>query len=621
MVERDAPRALWGFEPTPDRVLLLFDDERHEERMSSWVERRTDVNLRVIADPTAEAVDLVIGDPGGVRRHAERVAALQSGTRTAALPLLLVLPRESRARDGGDLATDLDAFETEHGVRVHGTVEAPFREQAIGRLLESHLRTRRLSAELAESREQYRTLLDMAPEAILVLRGERIVYANRAAADILDVEDPTDRDLDSFVVDEQRDRLGAVRARVADGESTGFAPLRLRTDERVVEAELAAAPIRYGGRTATQVMLRDVTHRKRTEERLHLYRRAMDDAAQGITIADASQEDLPVIYANEAFERITGYSAGEAVGANCRFLQGPGTDQETVAEIRSALAAEEPVSVEILNYRRDGTPFWNALDITPVENVDGEVTHFIGFQRDVTERRRRVQRLQVLDRVLRHNIRNETNVITGYAAEIADRSDDPTVARYAGHVHRAAESLLALSDAAREFQAATEADNGGVGTLDLVPLVERALEDTAETYPDAVVEADLPRTAPARANPSLELALVELLENAVRHNDAEAPAVRVRVDEADEWIEVVIADDGPGVPDHVADVVTDRGESQTVHLQGIGLWTAIWAVQSSRGEFDLATDDRGTVATLRFRRPGSALDREDGDAGGGPDGA
>jgi sigma-B regulation protein RsbU (phosphoserine phosphatase) len=110
-------------------------------------------------------------------------------------------------------------------------------------------------------------------------------------------------------------------------------------------------------------------------------------AAEGVTIADARLPDRPLIYVNEGFERVTGYPAAEALGRNCRFLQGADTDPAAIAEIRAAVAAERECVVEILNYRRDGTPFWNRLSITPVRDERGEVTHFIGIQSDVTARR------------------------------------------------------------------------------------------------------------------------------------------------------------------------------------------------------------------------------------------
>jgi PAS domain S-box-containing protein len=112
--------------------------------------------------------------------------------------------------------------------------------------------------------------------------------------------------------------------------------------------------------------------------------RALDEAAEGIAISDPSRPDNPLIYCNRGFEQLTGYTRAEAVGRNCRFLQGPGTDRSSLNEIRSALRDERPCRVELLNYRKDGTPFWNRLSITPVRDADGHTTHFIGVQTDVT---------------------------------------------------------------------------------------------------------------------------------------------------------------------------------------------------------------------------------------------
>jgi PAS domain S-box-containing protein len=133
---------------------------------------------------------------------------------------------------------------------------------------------------------------------------------------------------------------------------------------------------------------------------LALKDRALAVAAEGITIADARAPDRPLIYVNEGFERLTGYAAAEALGRNCKFLQGPQTDPATVAEIRAALAADRDCTVEILNYRRDGTPFWNRLSITPVRDVNGAVSHYIGIQSDVTKRRHAEEGLRAASRDL-----------------------------------------------------------------------------------------------------------------------------------------------------------------------------------------------------------------------------
>jgi PAS domain S-box-containing protein len=126
---------------------------------------------------------------------------------------------------------------------------------------------------------------------------------------------------------------------------------------------------------------------------LELKDRALSSSAEGITISDPSQPDNPIIYANEGFERLTGYSCSDVLGKNCRFLQGPETDQSTVDELRTAIQQQRPVMVELLNYRKDGSEFWNRLSVTPICDTSGKTTHFIGVQSDVTSRRNAEQAL------------------------------------------------------------------------------------------------------------------------------------------------------------------------------------------------------------------------------------
>jgi PAS domain S-box-containing protein len=126
---------------------------------------------------------------------------------------------------------------------------------------------------------------------------------------------------------------------------------------------------------------------RRPEDELALKDRVLAEAAEGITIADATQPDCPLIYVNKGFEQLTGYSSESVQGRNCRFLQGPDTDPAATDEIRRAIREGRPCVVEILNYRKDGSPFWNRLSITPVRDDAGALTHFIGIQSDVTARR------------------------------------------------------------------------------------------------------------------------------------------------------------------------------------------------------------------------------------------
>ncbi|TCK26091.1 PAS domain S-box-containing protein [Pseudonocardia endophytica] len=123
------------------------------------------------------------------------------------------------------------------------------------------------------------------------------------------------------------------------------------------------------------------------EDRLTAVRdRAVLATEMSFTISDAQSDDDPLAWVNPSFERLTGYSLEEVVGTNCRFLQGPNTDRASVRRIREALDDRRPITEVLLNYRRDGTAFWNQITISPVLDGDGELVNFVGVQSDVTER-------------------------------------------------------------------------------------------------------------------------------------------------------------------------------------------------------------------------------------------
>lgn len=102
-------------------------------------------------------------------------------------------------------------------------------------------------------------------------------------------------------------------------------------------------------------------------------------------ITDPAQRDNPIIFSNDAFSKLTGYGREELIGRNCRILQGPDTDPAAVSAIRRAIAAEESISVDLLNYRKDGSTFWNALFVSPVRSASGEVRYFFASQLDFTD--------------------------------------------------------------------------------------------------------------------------------------------------------------------------------------------------------------------------------------------
>ncbi len=122
-------------------------------------------------------------------------------------------------------------------------------------------------------------------------------------------------------------------------------------------------------------------------EELRLRVAAIEVATDGLLITDSQKVDNPIVYANPGFVKMTGYSIEETLGGNCRFLQGPETDQNTVTELREAVTKGAAINCEILNYKKDSTPFWNLLRMQPVHDAEGKLTHFVGNQTDITERK------------------------------------------------------------------------------------------------------------------------------------------------------------------------------------------------------------------------------------------
>jgi len=352
-------------------------------------------------------------------------------------------------------------------------------------------------------------------------------------------------------------------------------------------------------------IIREITGRKDREQTIRVKDQAIEESMVGITIADATKPNTPIVYANAGFERMTGYSMEEARGRNCRFLQGERTDEETVDEIREAVDAERPIQTEILNYRANGTPFWNELTISPVMGSDGrETSHFVGIQNDITGQKRRERLIEVLDRVLRHNLRNEMNVVIGFSEAIANRTDGD-VADMATRLKGTATELISLSNKVRSFETGVTEEK----SLELRELdqdVRTVVEDLDSAYPDTEFRVTTDGNGTVLATDQLMLALEELGDNAAKYGDGTAVCYEIVESDHGE-IQLHVSDSGPGLPPTERQVLESGRETPLEHGSGLGLWMVNWIVTGLGGTVTATIKD-GTTVTLSLPAADAEID-------------
>ena len=295
-------------------------------------------------------------------------------------------------------------------------------------------------------------------------------------------------------------------------------------------------------------------------------------------------------------DRVSGIDAGDeaAGGAN---------DVGSEASLDERVREEGFVTAEVHRRTVDGPREFLFRGFT-YETTDGR--RAFGIYTDITDRKRRERYFRVVNRILRHNLRNELNIVFGFASEIAGMTDDAQIADYAERIETTGKRLADLAEGAAEIKRVVE--DGIVSDPEPVvvgPVIDAVRERHAERYPEARIETSVPRGVAIRGDDRFEDAIDHLVENAAVHSRSDLPRIEIDVeyDPRNGTVIVAVADDGPGIPDPVREVITGEMEvTQLQHNTGIGLWIVAWIVEAYGGEIDFGPgiDGDGTTVTLRI---------------------
>ena len=363
--------------------------------------------------------------------------------------------------------------------------------------------------------------------------------------------------------------------------------------------------------------------REGLNDRGNIFFAAVEMTRMPMVVTDPRQPDNPIVFANGAFFDLTQYADKDVIGRNCRFLQGPQTDRRTVDEVRHALEAQRPVSVDILNYKADGTPFWNALFIGPVFDEEGKLLYYFASQMDITERRSsqdasmQAQKMEAIGQLtagMAHDFNNLLQVINGNLEVALASLDEPDAAREA--LVRGQRAAMRAGKLTQQLLTFSRKQRLEPRRLNINALVVEFSEMLVRTLGDKVdLRLDLRPGLPAcMLDPThLEMALLNVLINArdamPEGGDVSVGTSIVRDDDSvrkhklppGTYVTLCVIDKGSGMPPEVLRRATEPFFTTKGPGTGLGLAMVHGFVQQSHGKLEIeSTPGKGTTVKMIF---------------------
>lgn len=335
-----------------------------------------------------------------------------------------------------------------------------------------------------------------------------------------------------------------------------------------------------------------------------------DNLPDPVVQYDHTDDTAIIRVVNPAFERLFDVDGTAAHGSPVREHIVLSDLEQSDIDLDATLHADTVVQHEVRLKTAVGIRDFRLLVIPP-QIATEQTGHIIAT--DITDRNQYVRRLEVLNRVLRHDLRNAAGIIIGSTNLLKERLSDPDEAET---IRETAFDLVELSDTAGEIETALDCDHRTNGPIALREKLTSCIDRANNDYPDADVrlEACMSGQIPVIANDRIDVALENVIENAIEHNDSESPIVSITVsNEISDFVSIEIADNGPGLPERERNVIEEGSETQQQHSLGLGLWFVNWIVVDSGGNVTFEDNEpRGSIVTIHL--PSAELDHQPSNA-------
>ncbi|MES3518419.1 MAG: PAS domain S-box protein [Natronomonas sp.] len=593
-----------GTSSSPARILPLLSGEGNQRLLFEWIQNQDHYTLVEPDQPLGTAeFDCCILDAERLEEHAEKLRHRKREVEPILLPCLLLLPEEDLSVidvDRGEIA-DSVVFEA-----VDEVVSMPIKKAELEWRTEALLRLRSQSLNLDRRRRELRLFkqaAEAAGHAVYIVDSDgTIEYANPAFEEITgydatDVIGERPEILDSGEMsDSYFDRLWET---ISSGESWEEDIVNRRKDGEIYHANQTIAPVTDENGTPVKYVAiqSDVTQRVETKQRLEMFRDIVERLEDPIMLQDPEGRFRLV---NEALTEYAELSREELLGkTEFAFM-----DEEAATRIeahkKQVLETEQPIQYTISpTFPTEDAEIFSTTRY-PYYGTDGTLEGTIAICRVVTDLKSRERQLHVLDRVLRHNLRNDMTTIGMFAEKLREEISDELVADVE-RIQKTARNVDRMVEKQRKITKFLT-DTPKERTIDLSETVNAIVERKQNRYPGAEIRAQTPGSCTVETTPDLDRAIIELVENAVEHSDQETPTVEVRVCDDTDRPTVAVADEGPGISEVDRQILLGEQETdQLYHGSGLGLWLVYLIVEKIGGGITVTENEpRGSVVTLQL---------------------